>query len=60
MVLDWKPKVDFLDDIKLLEQFSSYIEKEDIFIGLGSDLFADNSLFIHPTHEIMLDTEFAR
>jgi NADH-ubiquinone oxidoreductase chain 5 len=35
-----------------------YIAK-DIFIGLGSDLFADNSLFIHPTHEIMLDTEFA-
>jgi NADH-ubiquinone oxidoreductase chain 5 len=35
-----------------------YIAK-DIFIGLGSDLFTDNSLFIHPTHEIMLDTEFA-
>ena len=31
----------------------------DIFIGLGSNFFADNSLFIHPTHEIMLDTEFA-
>jgi NADH-ubiquinone oxidoreductase chain 5 len=30
-----------------------------MFIGLGSDLFIDNSLFIHPTHEIMLDTEFA-
>jgi NADH-ubiquinone oxidoreductase chain 5 len=35
-----------------------YIAK-DMFIGLGSDLFVDNSLFIHPTHEIMLDTEFA-
>jgi NADH-ubiquinone oxidoreductase chain 5 len=35
-----------------------YIAK-DIFIGLGSDLFTDNSLFIHPIHEIMLDTEFA-
>jgi NADH-ubiquinone oxidoreductase chain 5 len=35
-----------------------YITK-DIFIGLGSDFFADNSLFIHPMHEIMLDTEFA-
>ena len=35
-----------------------YIAK-DIFIGLGSDLFIDNSLFIHPAHEIMLDTEFA-
>jgi len=35
-----------------------YLSK-DIFIGLGSDLFIDNSLFIHPAHEIMLDTEFA-
>jgi NADH-ubiquinone oxidoreductase chain 5 len=35
-----------------------YITK-DIFIGLGSGFFADNSVFIHPTHEIMLDTEFA-
>jgi NADH-ubiquinone oxidoreductase chain 5 len=35
-----------------------YVSK-DIFIGLGSDLFIDNSLFIHPAHEIMLDTEFA-
>jgi NADH-ubiquinone oxidoreductase chain 5 len=38
--------------------FFGYITK-DIFIGLGSDFFADNSLFIHPAHEIMLDTEFA-
>jgi len=38
--------------------FFGYITK-DIFIGLGSDFFADNSLFIHPSHEIMLDTEFA-
>jgi len=38
--------------------FFGYITK-DIFIGLGSAFFADNSLFIHPTHEIMLDTEFA-
>ena len=35
-----------------------YITK-DIFVGLGSVFFSDNSLFIHPTHEIMLDTEFA-
>jgi NADH-ubiquinone oxidoreductase chain 5 len=35
-----------------------YISK-DIFIGLGSGFFADNSLFIHPSHEILLDTEFA-
>ena len=38
--------------------FFGYITK-DIFIGLGSGFFGDNSLFIHPTHEIMLDTEFA-
>ena len=38
--------------------FFGYITK-DLFIGLGSGFFADNSLFIHPLHEIMLDTEFA-
>ena len=38
--------------------FFGYITK-DIFIGLGSGFFADNSLFIHPSHEIMLETEFA-
>jgi NADH-ubiquinone oxidoreductase chain 5 len=38
--------------------FFGYITK-DIFIGLGSGFFSDNSLFIHPIHEIMLDTEFA-
>ena len=38
--------------------FFGYLTK-DIFIGLGSGFFADNSLFIHPLHEIMLDTEFA-
>ncbi len=38
--------------------FFGFITK-DIFIGLGSDFFVDNSLFIHPIHEIMIDTEFA-
>lgn len=38
--------------------FFGYLTK-DIFIGLGSNFFTDNSLFIHPSHEIMLDTEFA-
>jgi len=38
--------------------FFGYITK-DIFIGLGSNFFSDNSLYIHPSHEIMLDTEFA-
>jgi NADH-ubiquinone oxidoreductase chain 5 len=38
--------------------FFGYITK-DIFIGLATGFFSDNSLFIHPSHEIMLDTEFA-
>ena len=38
--------------------FFGYITK-DIFIGLGSNFFSDNSLFIHPNNEIMLSTEFA-
>lgn len=38
--------------------FFGYFFK-DAFIGLGSSLFIDNSIFIHPLHEIMLDTEFA-
>jgi NADH-ubiquinone oxidoreductase chain 5 len=38
--------------------FFGYLTK-DIFIGLGSGFFSDNSIFIHPLHEIMLDTEFS-
>lgn len=38
--------------------FFGFITK-DIFIGLGTGFFSDNSLFIHPNHEILLDTEFA-
>ena len=38
--------------------FFGYITK-DIFIGMASGFYADNSLFIHPLHEIMLETEFA-
>jgi len=38
--------------------FFGYISK-DIFLGLGSGFFADNSIFIHPIREIMLNTEFA-
>ncbi len=37
--------------------FFGYITK-DMFIGLASGFFTDNSLFIHPLHEIMLETEF--
>jgi NADH-ubiquinone oxidoreductase chain 5 len=38
--------------------FFGFVTK-DIFIGLGTGFFSDNSLFIHPNHEILLDTEFA-
>jgi NADH-ubiquinone oxidoreductase chain 5 len=44
--------------LALFSIFFGFITK-DIFIGLGSNIFADNSLFIHPVHEIMIDTEFA-
>jgi NADH-ubiquinone oxidoreductase chain 5 len=33
---------------------------KDLFTGLGSNfLVVDNSIFIHPNHEIVIDTEFA-
>src|SRR4051812_15330223 len=38
--------------------FFGYLTK-DIFIGISSGFFTDNSIFIHPMHEILLDTEFA-
>lgn len=38
--------------------FFGFLSK-DIFIGLGSSFFSDNALFLHPLHEIMLDTEFS-
>jgi NADH-ubiquinone oxidoreductase chain 5 len=38
--------------------FFGYITK-DLFIGLGTGFFIDNAIFIHPSHEIMLETEFA-
>jgi len=37
--------------------FFGYITK-DMYIGLGSSFFCDNSIFIHPSHEIMIDVEF--
>ncbi len=45
----------------ILAVFSIYFGylTKDIFIGLGSGFFSDNSLFIHPFHEILLNTEFA-
>jgi NADH-ubiquinone oxidoreductase chain 5 len=44
--------------LSILSIFFGYLTK-DIFIGLATGFFSDNSLFIHPKHEIMLDTEFA-
>ena len=38
--------------------FFGYMTK-DMFIGMGTGFFTDNSLFTHPLHEIMLETEFA-
>jgi NADH-ubiquinone oxidoreductase chain 5 len=38
--------------------FFGFLTK-DLFIGLGTGFFSDNALFVHPTHEIVLDTEFA-
>ena len=43
--------------LALFSIFFGYITK-DIFIGLGSNFFIDNSIFTHPTHEILIDTEF--
>ena len=43
--------------LSLFSVFFGYVTK-DIFIGLGTNLFNDNSLFIHPLHEITLNTEF--
>ena len=37
--------------------YFGYITK-DIYIGLGSGFFIDNSIFIHPMHEILINTEF--
>jgi NADH-ubiquinone oxidoreductase chain 5 len=44
--------------LALFSIFFGFITK-DIFIGLGSNFFADNSIFIHPMNEITINTEFA-
>jgi len=43
--------------LALFSIFFGFITK-DIFIGLGSGFFLDNSIFIHPNSEIMINTEF--
>lgn len=37
--------------------FFGFLTK-DIFVGLGLSFFSDNSIFIYPLHEIMINTEF--
>jgi len=37
--------------------YFGYLTK-DIYIGLGSGFFVDNSIFIHPMHEMLINTEF--
>ena len=44
--------------IPIFSIFFGYITK-DLFIGLGTGLFQDNSIFIYPLHEILIETEFA-
>ena len=44
--------------LAIFSVFFGYLTK-DIFLGLGSGFFLDNSLFIHPNNQIILDTEFA-
>ena len=38
--------------------FFGFVTK-DMFIGLGTGFFSDNAIFIHPVHEIILETEFS-
>jgi NADH-ubiquinone oxidoreductase chain 5 len=44
----------------ILAIFSIYFGflTKDIFIGMGTGFFSDNSIFIHPNHEIFINTEF--
>lgn len=38
--------------------FFGFVTK-DIFLGLGTSFFTDNSIFIHPSNELVINTEFA-
>jgi NADH-ubiquinone oxidoreductase chain 5 len=44
--------------LALFSIYFGYLTK-DIYLGLGSGFFVDNSIFVHPMHEIFIDTEFA-
>ena len=43
--------------LAIFSVFFGFIFK-DIYIGLGTFFFSDNSIFIHPLHEISINTEF--
>ena len=44
--------------LALFSVFFGFLTK-DIFIGLGTGFFIDNSLYINPYHEITIETEFS-
>ena len=44
--------------LAMFSTFFGYVTK-DIFLGLGSGFFIDNSIYTHPLHESILSTEFA-
>ena len=44
--------------LSIFSIFFGYVTK-DIYIGTGSGVFSDNSLFINPINEINIETEFA-
>jgi NADH-ubiquinone oxidoreductase chain 5 len=44
--------------LSIFSIFFGYLFK-DVFIGIGSGLYSDNGIFIHPLNEIMITTEFA-
>lgn len=43
--------------LALFSVFFGYFTK-DLFVGLGTGFFGDNSIFIHPDREILIATEF--
>ncbi len=45
----------------ILAIFSIYFGffTKDLFIGIGTGFYTDNSIFIHPNNEILINTEFA-
>jgi len=44
--------------LSIFSIFFGYLFK-DLFIGIGTGFYSDNSIFIHPSNEILLMTEFS-